>query len=278
MVSAGTIGPTSFSSDSAYSNANPPAGGQFRDLIAPTAIDRGNDVGGTGHTALNFLLSAGSGGASAMTLFDLDPTNSTPTLFTGDITLYADVLAHTESNAKQPGIVAYFTEGPGGGGVALLLSDAGNTDALLLQKVGQAGVLTGGGGDLASVSLAGGPIAEDAWYRLVFNGTVNGNSLRVTGQLFGHTNPTNPNSALNGQIGSDLTWNGSFNQLDASNTGEVGLVFRTVSTTSSASITNFSDTEPSSFNSTTAAVPEPGTLLLMSGALVALGVWRRRTV
>jgi hypothetical protein len=274
IVSAGVINTVTFSSDATYSNSNPPAGGQFRDFIAPTGINRGNDVGGTGNTALNFTLSAGSGGASAITLFDLNPTNATPTLFTGGLTLYADVLAHSFNNAKQPGILAYFNEGPGEGGIALLLSDAGNTDALILQKVGQTGIDAGGSNDLASVSLAGG-LGEDAWYRLVFASTITGNSIHVTGQVYSHTNPSNPNSALGAQIGADLTHNHSLNQLGISGTGEVGLAFRTVSTTSSASVTNFSDSDPGSVG-VNAAVPEPGTMFLLGGALIALGVWRRR--
>ena len=54
------IGPITFGSDVDYINAPENSGGVFRDISNGTLINRGNDVGGTLHTALNFTLQPGS--------------------------------------------------------------------------------------------------------------------------------------------------------------------------------------------------------------------------
>jgi hypothetical protein len=273
-ASAATVGPIDFSGTSDYSNNNPPTSGLFRDFMAGSGINRGYDVGFTGNTALNFSLNAGSGGASAITLYDTNPTNATPTLFSGGITLSTDVLIGDWHDVNEPGLVAYFNEGPGQGGIALLLYQYHNTDSLLLQKVDQSGILIGGAGNLASVGLPNGSINEADWYRLVLTGAVAGNTLQVTGQVFNHTHNNDPNSSLGSQIGSNLVYTGSLSTLGISSTGEIGLAYRTTDN-ASASATNFAGVY-SENNGEAATVPEPGTLLLMGGALAALWAVRRR--
>jgi len=65
-ASVAAFGPITFSSDADYNNNNPPTSGLFRDigpLVRQQGINRGFDLGPTGHTALNFVGTAGAGGS-----------------------------------------------------------------------------------------------------------------------------------------------------------------------------------------------------------------------
>jgi len=125
----------------------------------PTSISAA-DLGGTGETALNFTGGAGPAGDTWITVYDTAPADATPTLFTGSVSLSADVLIHRFNNAKGAGLLALYNEGPGKKGLALIVFDNGNSDRLVLATVDQAGWLNA----LKSVSLGTG-IWENAWYR-----------------------------------------------------------------------------------------------------------------
>src|SRR5215813_13991266 len=138
--------------------------------------DGAPDLGGTGHTALNFTGGAGPAGDTWLTKFT---PNGGTRICGGDFTqVTADVLIHTYNNTKGAGLVALLDSAPGGKGLALILYDQGNSDALQLATIDAAtGKLT----KLTSVSLGAG-IAENAWYRLVLTLNAAFDTLNVTAQ------------------------------------------------------------------------------------------------
>ena len=121
--------------------------------------DGAPDLGGTGHTALNFTGGAGPAGDTWLTKFTPNGgTQICDATAPGGIVLFADVLIHTFNNTKGAGLVALLDSVPGGKGLALILYDQGNSDALQLATIDPAtGQLT----KLTSVSLGAG-IAENA--------------------------------------------------------------------------------------------------------------------
>jgi hypothetical protein len=123
-------------------------------------------VGGTDHPSLVFTGSTGSGGATWLTVYDATPTTPAPGPTYPAETLCADVLFARFNNIKGAGVVALLKEGVDQRGLALIVSDAGNTDLLRLATMegdpAKQGKLT----ILASVPLRNG-IAENVWYRLV---------------------------------------------------------------------------------------------------------------
>src|SRR5215813_4069054 len=86
-------------------------GGDINDNNAP-------DLGGTGHTALNFTGGAGPAGDTWLTKWT--PNGSTvicDATAPGGIVLFADVLIHTFNNTKGAGLVALLDSVPGGKGL-----------------------------------------------------------------------------------------------------------------------------------------------------------------
>src|SRR5215468_6503809 len=128
------------------------------------------DLGGTGHTALNFTGGAGPAGDTWLTKFTPNGATRICDVRRSVIGLRADVLIHTFNNTKGAGLVALLEPALGGKGLAVILYDQGNSDALQLATIDPA---TGKLGKLASVSLGAG-IAENSWYR-----------VRMTVQVFG---------------------------------------------------------------------------------------------
>src|SRR5262249_52388024 len=122
--------------------------------------DNAPDLGGTGHTALNFTGGAGPAGDTWLTKYT--PEGGTR-IFNGreGICVSADVLIHTYNNTKGAGLVILLPP-EGGKGLALILYDQGNSDALQLATIDPA---TGQLGKLKSVSLGAG-IAENTWYQV----------------------------------------------------------------------------------------------------------------
>jgi hypothetical protein len=161
----------------------------FRDVLRGGDIDEGPDVGGTNHSSLVITGSTGSGGATWLTLYDDTPGTTSPGPTFGPETLCADVLFARFNNMKGAGVVALLNEGVGKRGLALVVSDAGNTDLLQLATVegdpAKKGKLT----ILSSLALRSG-IAENVWYRLIL--TVDPTTPRVTGKVFAHSSPLNP--------------------------------------------------------------------------------------
>src|SRR5215468_7078528 len=94
------------------------------------------DLGGTGHTALNFTGGAGPAGDTWLTKFtphgDTQICDSTAL---AGIVFLADVLIHTYNNTKGAGLVSLLNFAPGDKGLALILYDQGNSDALQLATI-----------------------------------------------------------------------------------------------------------------------------------------------
>src|SRR5262245_24333766 len=53
---------------------------------------------------------AGPAGDTWITVYDTDPDDATPTLFTGSVSLSADVLIHRFNNAMGAGLLALYNE------------------------------------------------------------------------------------------------------------------------------------------------------------------------
>src|SRR5215813_6685620 len=137
----------------------------FTDVRRGPDINDNNapDLGGTGHTALNFTGGAGPAGDTWLTKYT---PNGGTRICRGAI-VNADVLIHTYNNTKGAGLVALLDAAPGGKGLALILYDQGNSDALLLATIDPA---TGRLTKLTSVSLGAG-FAENAWYNVAMSVT-----------------------------------------------------------------------------------------------------------
>jgi len=191
------------------------------------------DLGGTGHTALNFTGGAGPAGDTWLTKFT--PNGGTRIFNAANLCMQADVLIHTYNNAKGAGLVALLNFGPGDKGLAVILYDQGNSDALQLATIDPA---TGQLGKLKSVSLGAG-IAENAWYRLnvIFRST-GADQLQVQALVFRHATPTNPNSNIE-PVGPILTFGGSLTALGLEDSGEVGIAASAFSTNVNSSVTNW---------------------------------------
>ena len=211
-----------------------PAFTDFRDVRRPNDIDIGPDLGGTNHQALNFTGNAGAAGDTWITVYD--PAPNPPSVTVGSVSLSADVLIHAYNNKKGAGLLALYNEAPAKKGLALTLYDAGNTDTLVLATVDQAGKLV----TLKTVSLGAG-IAENVWYRVNMDVTVDAGLVTVVGTVAAHADPTDPDSELAVQVGPTLTFSatlgvGALVGVDA--TGEVGILAAAVNAANSSSVTN----------------------------------------
>jgi hypothetical protein len=211
---------------------------RFREVLRGSDISTGPDLGGTGHQSLNFTGFTGSAGATWLTVYDETPLTPAAGPTFGAETLCVDVLFARFNNIKGAGVVALLNEQADKRGLALVVSDAGNTDLLRLATVegdpAKQGKLT----ILSSVPLRNG-IAENVWYRLVM--TVDVAAPRVTGKVFTHTTPLDPDSALGAQLGATLTYEPSALPAGVSPTGENGIVAQAVSAVVDLSVTNFSN-------------------------------------
>jgi hypothetical protein len=210
----------------------------FRDLVRGGGINAGLDQGGTEHTALNITGSGGAAGATWLTVVDQDPSTPAADNLFGSAVLCADVLIQPFNNAKGAGLVALLNEGAGQKGLALILYDAGNTDSLELATVegdpAQRGRLT----RLASLPL-GSQIAENAWYRVVMTVLVDG-PPQITGQVFRHTTPSDPNSGLVALPGT-LSYSPGSLPAGVSALGQEGVIGASTSAVVNSSVTNFTN-------------------------------------
>ena len=176
-----------------------------------------------------------------------DRNDATPaTLVAGPIfgaqTLCADVLTVPFNNIKGAGLVALLNEGKGNKGLALVIHEAGNTDTLFLATLdgdpAQKGKLT----TLASVPLST-PLVDGisgkSWYRLIM--TVDPAIPKVTGKVFKHSAPTNPNSALGDQIGATLKYRPEALPAGVTSPGKNGILASSINAVLNASVTNFSN-------------------------------------
>jgi hypothetical protein len=211
-------------------------------------INAGPDIGPTDHPALVFTGSTGSAGDTWLTVYDATPATPVPGPTFGAETLCADVLFTRFNNIKGAGVVALLNEGAGKSGLALIVSDAGNTDLLRLATVdgdptkkGKLKILsdcTSSSTGLCSVPLKNG-IAENVWYRLIM--TVDPTTPRVTGQAFTHSVPLDPDSPLGVQVGSTLTYEPAVLPTGVSSPGQNGILAQAISAVVDLSVTNFSN-------------------------------------
>ena len=268
--------PITFATSADYDNSASQTTGVFRDVLNGSLINSGLDLGGTGHSALNFT---GTDNNSAVlgrnTVYDLNVSTAAPTLFSGGISISADVLIHQFNNSKGAGIEFLFNEGTGKQGLSLSLWNAGNSDLNTVQLVQQTGE-TRPSAALSSVALGSG-IAENVWYRLSLNLALTATNFTVTGTVFTHTTGTDPNSALGVQVGSTLTYS---DLISASlfSPYEIGLVARGDSAVVDTSVTNFSFASLAG-GTELGETPIPGALWLFGSILAgSAGVtgWRRK--
>ena len=205
----------------------------FRDVRRTADINVGPDLGGTGHTAVNFTGSAGSGGDAWITVYDTTPGTPDAGPLFGGVNLSADVLIQTHNNRKGAGPLALFNEATGKNGLGLILYDRGGSDFLTLAAVDPA---TGKITTISSVSLGGG-VPENAWFRVTMSVVANGGNVTVTGKVFRHAAPSDPGSALGTQVGVTLNFSGA-RPAGVDATGEVGIVASASSTSVNSSVTN----------------------------------------
>lgn len=267
-----------------YDNSPTQTFGFFRDIYNGGMINSGLDLGGAAtagcpatscsspgtNNALNFTGEDNNASPKGrVTIFDTTPIDGTvKNLFSGDMTMSADILISRFNNGKGAGLVTLFNEGAGNTGLALFLTNAGNSDSFSIKLEQQTGVDVT---NLSNVAL-GNVIAQDTWYRLVLDLDFNGPDFTVTGKIFSHSVATDPNSALGGQVGATLTHT-DFAPWDAglSNPYEIGLVARGVSAVVDTSVTNFDFT-----NGVVGRVPEPGTFALLGLGLAGFLLARRK--
>ena len=210
-----------------------PALTDFRGVRRAPDINAGPDIGGTGHPAINLTGSAGAGGDTWITVYDATPADGAVQNIFGSVGLSTDVLIHSYNNKKGAGLVALFNETTGKAGLSLIVYDSGGSDSLALGTVNKA---TGQFAALTSVPLAGG-ISENAWYRLTMDVSVSGGNVTVTGKVFRHATPTDPDSAVGAQVGATLTTTRT-RPAGVDATGEVGIVASAFSAAADSSVTN----------------------------------------
>ena len=216
--------PITFVGPADYDNNAAQTTGVFRDVLNGSLINSDLDLGGTGHTALNFT---GCDNNSAVlgrtTLYDTNVSNGSQRCSLAISQSAPMFSSHPFNNSKGAGIVVLFNEGAGNQGIALSLWTDGNTDSDKVQLVQQTGE-TRPGVALSTVAL-GSVIAADVWYRLTMDLTFSDSNFTVTGKVFTHTTQTDPNSALGVQVGSTLTYSSALSATLFS-PYEIGLVAR----------------------------------------------------
>jgi hypothetical protein len=196
------------------------------------------DLGGTGHTALNFTGSAGAAGDTWLTKWT--PGGATAVFggaCTDQVLTGADILIHRFNNRKGAGVVTFLNDAdPGDKGLALILQDSGNTDTLQLATIDP---FTGKLVNLATVAL-GHAIKENVWYRLTLNVELRaGDEFRAAGVVFTHTVPTDPDSSPYQLVSPIVTFESTFAAVGLESTGQVGIVATATAALVDSSVTNW---------------------------------------
>jgi hypothetical protein len=215
----------------------------FTDILRGAQIndDGALDLGGTGHTALNFTGSTGSAGDTWLTKWT---PGGSPSVFDltcdGTVAASADILIHGFNNKKGAGLVTFLNDAnPGDKGLALIMNDAGNTDTLQLATIDP---FTGKLITLANLSLKN-TVKENAWYRVVMNVQLLApDQFRAGGAVFSHTDPGNPGS-LPDQLLGLLFFDGTFSGTGLQPDGQVGIVATATSASVNSSVTIWNATD-----------------------------------
>jgi hypothetical protein len=240
------IGTTTFSDctlDAALAN--------FRNKRRGSEINVGPDLREgpppTGHVqANNFTGTALAAGDTWITVYDETPANDTiKNIFTGSVSLSADVLIAKQNNAKGAGLLALYNQSPPAvaKGLALFLIEAGNTDRLVLATVTGAPSPPGGPSaptTLMTKTLAPGQILINKWYRVTMDVAVTGANFSVTGAVFNHDDPLDPNSAVTTQVDGSLIFpSTTLASKGLAGSGEVGIAATATNAVVNSSVTNF---------------------------------------
>ena len=165
------------------------------------------------------------------------------------VSLSADVLIVKKNNAKGAGLLALYNQTPAGvdKGLALFLRDNGNADRLILATVTGAPSPPGGpSAPTTLITLSLPQIQINTWYRVTMDVDVPATTFvvptptfSVTGRVFTHSDPLDPNSAVDTQVGPTLTFSGNLADFGLASSGEVGIAATAQSATVNSSVTNF---------------------------------------
>ncbi len=201
-----------------------------------------HDMGGTGHSALNFLGGAATRGDTWLTKWT--PGGLTTT-FNGrcSTSVFANILIHPFNNRKGVGLVALLNDAqPGDKGLALILYDNGNTDMLQLVTIDP---FTGEMTRLGSAPL-GVAIKEDAWYAFFLDVTVElgfeNDKLVVQAEVFSLTDPLDPNSDFDERL-VFVRGRAPLNATGLQDQGQVGIIASAFGAVVNSSVTNWGAVE-----------------------------------
>ena len=203
------------------------------------------DLGRTLHTALNFTGQAGPAGDTWLTKWT---PGGAPKPFNGrcGTTVAANILIHPFNNRKGAGLVALLNDAnPGDKGLAVILYDNGNTDAIQLATIDP---FTGTLVPLKTVPVIA-PIQENAWYLVLVELTVDlafeGHSLFVQVAVISLQDPTDPNSEIDRVIGGLQfnTFATSLEEIGLQPAGQVGVMASAISAVVDSSATNWAAEE-----------------------------------
>jgi hypothetical protein len=241
LVAVGLVGSASATLTGDYNFRDAQHTTYFTDVRRGAQIndDGALDLGGTGHTALNFTGSAGLAGDTWLTKWT---PGGRIVVFGGECTdqvlTSADILIHRFNNRKGAGVVTFLNHRvPGDKGLALILQDSGNTDTLQLATIDP---FTGKLANLATVAL-GHAIKENVWYRLTLNVELRaGDEFSATGVVFTHTVPTDPDSAPDQFVSPAVTFDSTFAAVGLESTGQVGIMATATAALVDSSVTNWS--------------------------------------
>jgi hypothetical protein len=205
----------------------------FRDVRRAANINDGLDLCGTGIAGVNLTGGARAAGDTWISVYDTTPADNTVQNLFGDVTITADVMTKRFNNAKGGGVLALFNEGTGKKGLAAVISNAGNTDRLLLGTVSAGSKAFT---PLASASLRG-RVAQCAWYQVTMGVDVQGSNVVVTATVFSHATKANPNSAPQALLGW-LVWSGPL-PAGVDPVGQIGIAGRAKMAVEDTSIANW---------------------------------------
>jgi hypothetical protein len=237
-----TLGLAGASSASTVSGVYDFTGTQYTDDFTQLRRGRqitaaGGDVGGTGQPALNFTGQAGPAGDTWLTTWT--PAGS-PAVLNGrcGISVGATVLTHPFNNRKGVGLVTLLNDAnPGDKGLAVILYDNGNSDALQLAAMDPStGKLTSLG-----VLPLGARIKEDAWYFLELDVRVelgfDGDELVGEIDLISFTDPRDPSSDFDQTV--TVPFRGPLSVTGLQMQGQVGIIASAVGAVVDSSVSNW---------------------------------------